>query len=100
VVLALVAIRLLAMGAVLVAILELLLLLAYAGIGGALYLRRFELGFVPRISPERSAERGQRERAAARQQIIDGMYRDLRVRETPRAISAGTAWLQQAAAAD
>src|SRR5690606_26793510 len=36
--------------------LELLLLLACASIGGAVYLRRFELGFIARVSPERRDE--------------------------------------------
>jgi hypothetical protein len=93
--LAVVAARTLPVGVPLVAILELLLLLAYAGIGGAVYLRRFELGFAPRVSPERRAEREERERELARQQFIDGVYKDLRVRETSRAIAACAARLKQ-----
>ena len=77
----------LAIGVVLIASLQLLLLLVYAAIGGALYERRLELGFEPRISPERAAERVEAERLARRQQFIDGLYKDLRVREAPRAVA-------------
>jgi hypothetical protein len=98
--LAVLATRTLPAGALVVAILEMLLLLAYAGIGGAVYMRRFELGFAPRVSPERRQEREQRERDAARQQFIDGMYKDLRVRETQRAIASAIARLKQVPAAD
>lgn len=93
--LAVLATRSLPAGPVLVAILELLLLLAYAGIGGAVYLRRFELGFAPRVSPERREEREHRARELERQQFLDALYKDLRVRETSRAIVASNARLKQ-----
>lgn len=96
--LAVLAARALPTGPVLVFITELLLLLAYAGIGGAVYMRRFELGFAPRVSPERKAEREQHQQALERQQFIDGIYKDLRVRETSRAIAACAARLKRAPA--
>lgn len=94
--LAVLATRALPAGALLVAILELLLLVTYAGIGGAVYLRRFELGFAPRVSPERRMESEQRERDHQRQHFLDALYKDLRVRETPRAIAATSSRLKQA----
>jgi len=83
----------LATGVLLIASLQLLLLTAYAGIGGALYERRLELGFAPRISPERKADLAEQERRARRQHVIDGLYSDLRIRETPRALATARQWL-------
>jgi hypothetical protein len=75
---------------------QLLLLVAYAFIGGALFVRRVDLGFVPRVSPERKEERVEQERATERQRLIDGLYRDLRVKEPGRAIADAKKWLEQA----
>lgn len=83
-------------GFLMVAVLQLLLLLVYAAIGGALYERRFELGFDPRISPERMAEKIEAERVARRQHFLDGVYNDLRVRETQRALAKAREWLATA----
>jgi hypothetical protein len=77
-----------------IAVVELLLLLVYAGLGGVLYLRRRELGFEPRQSPERLAQRAEDERRVERQKFIDGLYRDVRVRESTRAVADITKWLQ------
>jgi hypothetical protein len=76
--------------------LELLILLAYAFIGGAVYIRRLDLGFEPRVSPERVERRGEQERAEQLQQMIDGLYRDLRVREPSRAIADLKRWIAAA----
>jgi len=81
------------LGTLLVASLQLLLLLVYAAIGGALYERRLELGFEPRISPERAAQRVEAERLARRQHFLDGLYKDLRVREAQRAVASARQWL-------
>jgi hypothetical protein len=83
----------LSLGFVLIASLQLLLLVVYAGIGGALYERRLELGFEPRVSPERAAERAESERLGRRQHFIDGLYKDLRVREVQRAVASARQWL-------
>jgi hypothetical protein len=72
--------------------LQLLVLVAYAGIGGALYLRRFELGFEPRVSPERKDEQQNSERARRRQVFLDGLYNDLRVRDAARATAKAKDW--------
>jgi hypothetical protein len=92
--------RWLSLGVVLFASLQLLILLVYAAIGGALYERRLELGFEPRISPERAAERIESERLAQRQHFIDGLYKDLRVREAQRAVSSARQWLGAARPAE
>jgi hypothetical protein len=77
-----------------VASIEMLLLLAYAGIGGALYQRRRELGFEPRKSPERIAEQKEAERQLERQRFVDELYKDLRVRESARAAGNAAHWLR------
>jgi hypothetical protein len=79
-----------------VAAVEMLLLLAYAAIGGVLYVRRRELGFEPRQSPERVAQREEEERRGVRQQFVDGLYKDLRVRESARAAASAARWLREA----
>jgi hypothetical protein len=84
--------RQLQLGAILFAAEQLLMLLVYAAIGGALYERRFELGFDPRNSPERKAQRMEDARAAHRQEFLDGLYNDLRLRETQRAITNAKRW--------
>jgi hypothetical protein len=77
-----------------VAVIEMSLLVAYAGIGGALYQRRIQLGFEPRRSPERVAIELEDERVAGRQRFIDELYKDLRVRESARAAGNAARWLQ------
>jgi hypothetical protein len=73
-----------------------LVLIAYAGIGGAIYERRFELGFDPRVSPERVAEKLEAERVLRRQKFLDEIYNDLRMRKVPRAIASAQEWLGRA----
>ena len=79
-----------------VATAEMLLFLAYSAIGGVLYVRRRELGFEPRQSPERLAQREEEERRGVRQQFVDGLYKDLRVRESTRAAASAARWLREA----
>lgn len=79
---------------VVIAAIQMLLLLAYAWMGGVLYMRRGELDFEPRRSPEKAAMDAEATRRADRQQIIDGLYADLRVRESRRALDKATAWLR------
>jgi hypothetical protein len=88
--------RLLDAGWLYFAIIELLLLLAYACIGGAVYQRRIELGFAARISPERREEKADRERGMRRQQMLDHLYESLRARDPSRAVDAASMWLREA----
>jgi hypothetical protein len=83
-------------GWLLFASLEMLLLLTYACIGGVVYQRRIELGFAPRISPERVEEVEQQRRTARRQQMLDELFRDLRGQHTPHAIASASQWLKDA----
>lgn len=78
-----------------VAVVEMLLLLIYAGIGGMLYVRRREVGFEPRQSPERIAQRAEEERRGTRQHFVDSLYKDLRVRESARAAASAARWLRE-----
>jgi hypothetical protein len=83
-------------GAVLIASVQLLVLIAYAATGGAIYERRLELGFDPRVSPERKAERIEAQRVARRQAFLDDMYKDLRVRQWQHALDSARQWLASA----
>jgi hypothetical protein len=76
--------------------LELLLLLTYACIGGVIFLRRVELGFAPRNSPERVQELEEQRRTARRQQMLDELFRDLRGQHVPHAIASASQWLKDA----
>jgi hypothetical protein len=86
-------------GWALYASLELLLLLAYACVGGVIYLRRIELGFAARISPERREAAAALEREKQRQQWLDEVFTTVRSRDPARAISQVTQWLDAASAA-
>src|SRR5690606_12000002 len=81
-----------------VAAMELLLLLGCAFIGGAVFQRRFELGFAASRAPERKEEAAAHARDLRRQGVLDAVYRDLRVRETARATRQIAQWLQDAEA--
>jgi hypothetical protein len=61
------------------------------------YLRRIDVGFEPKVSPERTDARVAHERNLERQRMIDGLYRDLRVREVASAIATSSQWLVAAA---
>jgi hypothetical protein len=75
------------------ALLELLLLILYTLIGGAIYLRRAALGFEPRISPERQAARNEHDRLEQRQRLLDAMYSTVQVRDYQRATDSLRHWL-------
>ena len=79
---------------------ELLLLQCYALIGGTLYLRRFELGFIPARSPEKELEKQEAERQSQRQRAFDDVYAQLRARQYPKAIAAAGNWLKPLSVAD
>jgi hypothetical protein len=51
----------------------------FALIGGALYLRRGQLGLVPSRSPERDAERAEAERVRERARMIDDVFQLVRI---------------------
>lgn len=83
-------------GWLLYACLELLLLLSYSCIGGVVYLRRIELGFAPRVSPERRAEAAARERESRRQYWLDELFTLARGHNTERALASAELWLNAA----
>src|SRR5690606_9511872 len=76
--------------------LELLLLLACACVGGAVYLRRFELGFVARVSPERRDEVAAQQRDRRRQQMLDHLYESLNAHKGDRALAEAQQWIDAA----
>ncbi len=87
--------RQLQLGAILIASEQLLLLIAYAGMGGVLYERRIELAFEPRLSPEREADRIGVELSAKRQHFLDELYNDLRLHESKRAAAKAKQWFEE-----
>ena len=78
------------------AVLEVLLLCLYSLIGGALFVRRGELGFEPHVSPERTAEKVESEYARRRQVMMDEVYSVVRVRDGARAGEVLKHWLVEA----
>jgi hypothetical protein len=80
------------------AALELLMLYLYTLIGGALFVRRVELGFEPLASPEHKSELADQAQAKRRQQMIDEVYGAARVREAAQAVLVLKRWLAAAPA--
>jgi hypothetical protein len=78
------------------AVQQLLLLLACSFIGGAIYMRRVELGFEPLVSPERTALREETNRAADRQRMIDVLFTEVRSRRQDSALATVRQWLEKA----
>jgi hypothetical protein len=76
------------------AALELLLLVGYACIGGIVHLRRIELGFAPRFSPERTDEKAEQQRVVQRQKVFDEIFEQVRGRHGDRALELARQWLQ------
>jgi hypothetical protein len=74
---------------------QLLLLLMCAFIGGAVYVRRVELGFEPLVSPERAAQREEQDLSAQRQRMIDTVFGELRVRRQSEAFATVRQWLEK-----
>jgi hypothetical protein len=75
------------------AVLALLLLCLYTLIGGAIFIRRLELEFEPRVSPERSAEKSEAEYARHRQAMMDEVYSVVKARDGARAGEVLARWL-------
>lgn len=80
-----------------IAALQLLLLLTCAFIGGAVYMRRVELGFEPLVSPERTALREEQDLHAQRQRMIDAIYNLVQMRRPVEALATVRQWLEGAA---
>lgn len=89
-------VRLLDRSMLMFALLEVMLLMAYACIGGVVHLRRVELGFAPRFSPERRDERAEQERTSRRQKMFDEMFEQSRGRHGDRVLQTITQWLAAA----
>jgi len=80
-------------GVIRYAVLELLLLCLYTLIGGVIFARRHELGFEPRVSPERIADKMESEYTRRRQTMMDEVYGLVRVRNGARAGEVLKRWL-------
>lgn len=76
-----------------VTLMELCILACYSVIGEAIYTRRLELGFAPRVSPERLLDQQSRERDKLRQVAIDEIYTAVNARQYPQAAARLDSWL-------
>jgi hypothetical protein len=74
-----------------------LLLSLFCLIGGAIHERREALGFEPQVSPERTADREERERARRRDRLLDDAYVPARVHEPERVVEPLRRWLDESA---
>jgi hypothetical protein len=78
------------------AAIELAFLCIYALLGGMMFLRRIELGFSPRKSPERIAEMQAAQDLLARQRAIDEIFTAVRVRRFAEAATLLNKWFDAA----
>jgi hypothetical protein len=79
-------------------LIKVLLLLLYelsfaALVGGTLYVRREQTGFVPMNSPERKADRDERERVERRSKMLDEVFTNVRIGKHVDATAPLAAWL-------
>jgi hypothetical protein len=75
------------------ALLEFAVLSVFSLIGGVIFLRREQLGFEPRSSPERQASAAEAERLQRRARVLDQAYGFVRVSEHRQAVAALGEWL-------
>ena len=73
--------------------LEIGILTVFAVLGACVFLRRIEVGFEPRSSPERAMEREVGEHQLRIDEIIDQAYVQARLKEYERAASILKRWL-------
>ena len=75
------------------ALLEFGILTVFAVLGSAVFLRRIEIGFEPRLSPERAMERDEREHLRQLDEILTEAYGQARLKRYERAASIIKSWL-------
>jgi hypothetical protein len=77
-------------------LLEFGMLTVFAVLGAAVFLRRVEIGFEPRSSPERAMDRNDREHLRQLDEILDEAYGQARLKRYGRAASIIKDWLSNA----
>jgi hypothetical protein len=77
------------------ALLEFGILTVFAVLGAAVFLRRIEIGFEPRLSPERAMERDDREHLRQLDEILTEAYGQARLKRYERAASIIEGWLSK-----
>jgi hypothetical protein len=82
------------------ALLEIGILTVFAVLGTSVFLRRIEIGFEPRSSPERTIERDGREHLRQLDAILDEAYSQTRLKDYERAASIINRWLSNTAEID
>jgi hypothetical protein len=75
------------------ALLEMGILTAFAVLGTSVFLRRIEIGFEPRSSPERAMERDDRQHLRQLDEILDEAYGQVRLKYYEHAASIIKRWL-------
>lgn len=75
------------------ALLEIGILTVFALLGTCVFLRRIEIGFQPRLSPERAIERDDREHLRQLDEILDEAYGQARLKYYEHAASVIKRWL-------
>jgi hypothetical protein len=75
------------------ALLEFAILTIFAVLGTSVFLRRIEIGFDPRSSPERAVERDDREHLRQLDQILDEAYGQARLKYYEHAATVIKRWL-------
>jgi pentatricopeptide repeat protein len=71
-------------------------ILFFALIGGALYLRRRQLGYEPSVSPERTAARDEAERVKLRARMVDDVFQQARMGKHVDSTRPLADWLRDA----
>lgn len=75
------------------ALLEIGILTVFAVLGTAVFLRRIEIGFEPRLSPERAVEHEDREHQRQLDAVLDDAYGQARLKDYERAAATIKRWL-------
>jgi hypothetical protein len=75
------------------ALLEFGILTVFAVLGTSVFLRRIEIGFEPRLSPERAMERDDREHLRQLDEVLTEAYGQARLKRYERAASIIKGWL-------
>lgn len=65
-------------------------------VGGAMYVRREQIGYAPSVSPERAQARAESEREARRAQMLDTVFANVRMGKHVDATAPLAEWLRDA----
>ena len=78
-----------------IAVAEVAVLTVFSTLGGALFMRRLEIGHEPIVSPERSKENEDREHSRRLSAMLDDLYTQTRIKKHELALNILGQWLAQ-----